>query len=283
MDTDGDGYTDAEEAILHTDPTIADSDADGLPDFWEVAHGLNPHDNGSINPTNGPNGDPDGDSYTNLTEYLGGSNPTLATSIPAGGIDTAVSVGYPPLLLIETISTFSSKYGFEGFTNYSGIPGARLRYLHRFYRLESTETYDDGDGGTLEITEDIDPTNGTITSDAVTTGNGANNYGWPNWDVADDAHRSMTGTDDDGSGETSTATELLANEYTTELFQILTESKLPGYTGVYHPYDFEVAAISLSPQPSPTAYSYTLTKLKYKWELHIKIGQTITMSANAMN
>ncbi|HSV16097.1 MAG TPA: hypothetical protein VLI90_17685 [Tepidisphaeraceae bacterium] len=40
-----------------------DSDADGMPDVWEVAHGLNPAvaDN---------NGDYDGNGYTNLEEYL---------------------------------------------------------------------------------------------------------------------------------------------------------------------------------------------------------------------
>lgn len=39
-DRDGDGLTDAEEALLGTDPNNPDTDGDGLPDGWEV-HGIN--------------------------------------------------------------------------------------------------------------------------------------------------------------------------------------------------------------------------------------------------
>jgi Bacterial TSP3 repeat len=47
----------------------SDLDADGLPDQWETANGLNPNDNGSVLLANGPNGDPDGDGLLNLAEY----------------------------------------------------------------------------------------------------------------------------------------------------------------------------------------------------------------------
>ncbi len=50
-----------------------DGDADGLPDFWE-----------SRFPTAGlPGADTDGDSFTNLQEFRGGSDPTAAGSTPA--------------------------------------------------------------------------------------------------------------------------------------------------------------------------------------------------------
>ena len=49
--------------LFGTKPPI-DSDRDGMPDDWESANGLNPHD-----PEN-RNGDMDGDGYTNLEEYL---------------------------------------------------------------------------------------------------------------------------------------------------------------------------------------------------------------------
>ena len=48
---------------------------DGLPDWWKVKYGLNPYSTVAVN---GPNGDPDGDGKNNLTEYLLGTNPTVA-------------------------------------------------------------------------------------------------------------------------------------------------------------------------------------------------------------
>jgi len=42
----------------------ADVDGNGLPDWWELKHGLN-----------NPNGDDDGDGWNNLTEFRNGSNP----------------------------------------------------------------------------------------------------------------------------------------------------------------------------------------------------------------
>ncbi|HEY1121247.1 MAG TPA: hypothetical protein VGE67_06585, partial [Haloferula sp.] len=57
-------------------PLIADSDNDGMPDTWEINHGLNPNDNGSIDVNNGASGDPDHDNRTNIQEYNGGTNST---------------------------------------------------------------------------------------------------------------------------------------------------------------------------------------------------------------
>ena len=46
-----------------------DSDGDGMPDDWETKHGLNPKD-----PTDAA-GDPDGDGYTNIEEFINGTDP----------------------------------------------------------------------------------------------------------------------------------------------------------------------------------------------------------------
>ena len=77
-DYDGDGDPD------YSDP---DDDNDGLPDAWETAHGLDPHDAAGIN---GGNGDKDGDGRKNLAEFLAGTDPdddksVLALTIKSDG------------------------------------------------------------------------------------------------------------------------------------------------------------------------------------------------------
>lgn len=49
---------------------LIDSDNDGMPDAWEVKYQLDPH-----NPADAAT-DSDGDGYTNIEEYLNGTNPT---------------------------------------------------------------------------------------------------------------------------------------------------------------------------------------------------------------
>ena len=49
---------------LKTAAAPSDSDGDGIPDAWEVAHGLNPHD------ARDGNADRNGDGWTNLEEWL---------------------------------------------------------------------------------------------------------------------------------------------------------------------------------------------------------------------
>ncbi|MBW3625426.1 MAG: polysaccharide lyase, partial [Armatimonadetes bacterium] len=48
-----------------------DTDGDGMPDPWESGHQLNPRD-----PADGTK-DRDGDGYTNVEEYLNGTDPTV--------------------------------------------------------------------------------------------------------------------------------------------------------------------------------------------------------------
>lgn len=56
-DFDLDGLSNLRELQeAHTDPLDKDTDKDDLPDGWEVAHSISPRDDGSTDPSNGPNG-----------------------------------------------------------------------------------------------------------------------------------------------------------------------------------------------------------------------------------
>lgn len=68
LDADSDGLTNLQESQNGTDPNNADTDGDGMPDGWEVDHGLNPLVNDSSL-------DPDSDGLTNLQEYMLGTDP----------------------------------------------------------------------------------------------------------------------------------------------------------------------------------------------------------------
>ena len=68
-------------------PDPRDLDEDDLPDEWESRMGLNPKDNGFLDPQReGALGDYDGDRLTNLEEYRLGSNPCVADT-DGDGVD----------------------------------------------------------------------------------------------------------------------------------------------------------------------------------------------------
>jgi LmbE family N-acetylglucosaminyl deacetylase len=60
----------------YSGPPGPDWDGDDLPNDWETTYGLDPLDDGSINPDNGAEGDPDDDGLPNRDEYFLGSSPT---------------------------------------------------------------------------------------------------------------------------------------------------------------------------------------------------------------
>jgi hypothetical protein len=69
-DRDGDGLTDAQEALLDTNPANPDSDGDGLKDGEEYARGTNPLLT-----------DTDGDGYSDYAEVQAGTDPLDANSV----------------------------------------------------------------------------------------------------------------------------------------------------------------------------------------------------------
>ncbi len=78
-DSDGDGIKDVVDN---------DNDNDGIPDDWEIQHGLNPLANSDAN------GDLDGDGVSNLEEYKAGTNPTDPNSKPTINLNPSEGITY---------------------------------------------------------------------------------------------------------------------------------------------------------------------------------------------
>ena len=88
---------------LHSLPAPADSDHDGMPDYWELSHGLNPNDDADRNLVNT-------DGYTRLEEYLDdmiGSGQTAIAEYQATASGFQVMQNYPNPFNPNTTILFS--------------------------------------------------------------------------------------------------------------------------------------------------------------------------------
>lgn len=128
IDTDQDGLSDAFERIVtKTNPNLADTDGDGMPDGWEYSNGLNPHFDPSDDEANA---DADGDGLGNFDEYVYGSHPFLADT-DNDGLDDSQEVGRveelrgADFLWFDTTghaNAFGSNSSYDGFNKKIALP-----------------------------------------------------------------------------------------------------------------------------------------------------------------
>ena len=83
-----DGDLDSNLATVNITVIPLDTDNDGIPDSWEQANGLDIADNDAAD-------DPDGDGFSNLVEYLRGTDPNDPNSHPPR------TMPWIPLLLLD--------------------------------------------------------------------------------------------------------------------------------------------------------------------------------------
>ncbi|SRR5579859_542243 len=109
-----------------TTSDAVDTDGDGMPDAWEIAHGLNPND-----PSDALL-DKDGDGHTNLEEYQFGSDPTSALSTPANPLG---NYAFPPPIPGGGGGPPSSGGGGGGGgCGFTGLEGVLILFLLRSRR-----------------------------------------------------------------------------------------------------------------------------------------------------
>ena len=83
-DTVPPGQSRLKALTLEAEVPGADTDADGLPDAWELAHfrALANEPASAVLPRSGAKDNPDGDAFSNLEEFIAGSNPNNPRSSP---------------------------------------------------------------------------------------------------------------------------------------------------------------------------------------------------------
>jgi hypothetical protein len=74
LDGNGDGSVVCDIGVFEFVGRLSDSDADGMPDWWELRYGLNPNEAADAN------GDLDGDGVSNLSEWIAGTIPNKRES-----------------------------------------------------------------------------------------------------------------------------------------------------------------------------------------------------------
>lgn len=150
-DPDTDSLNNANEYQFGTNPSLADTDADGIPDGYEVSNSLNPLDGRDLLE------DKDGDRVPNLYEYQRGTAAGNASSTP--GIDFTVdpAIGTETATVKKTIAAaISAANSAAG--DYKTIFVKRATYAESNLLISSKRLALVGERGQTSLPEIVSPT-----------------------------------------------------------------------------------------------------------------------------
>ena len=157
-----------------------DADGDGLPDAWETANGLDPNDNGDVDPDNGAAGDPDNDNLSNLDERSAGTDPLESDTDMDGLLDGAeTNTGTWASATDTGTDPLESDTDGDGLSDGVENPDLAFNPLAPDQQPGTNPHLVDSDGDGMtdaeELTEGTDPTdeNDVVAPDFVLVGDGA--------------------------------------------------------------------------------------------------------------
>ena len=172
-DTDGDGIGDYDSRPSPYSRTYGEMymDGDGMPDLWEIQHGLDPYHYDA-------NLDSDNDGWSNYSEYQAGTDPNDASSLPTPILGGYLKYSGNLTNGICIITAFQTN-------SMDGIPAASGRSGQGGAPIAASETIGLGDGTTRVYSGQLQ--HGYIVRGSVRVIRRNNQFVAPDYDFGDDS------------------------------------------------------------------------------------------------
>ncbi len=256
-DTNGDGVSDYDSSAGpgHLSWGELYSDGDGMPDDWEVEHGLDPHSYDA-------HLDSDGDGWSNYAEYQAGTDPSNPNSHPTpvvtGTISYSGTSGGNLCVLAYQNETMdgapAARYSGSSSTNFTltGLVEGNV-YLFGFIDLNNNNAWDPGEPCGVAHDQPIVLSWANVGGVVLGISDTAPGYGRFNW------------TGSDNTNFVDVTIKRLSTKDSPLISMTVLERQIRAPRNYFHEWDYQLADI------------YGLTAGSYQWWANIQTG---TFSVN---